>query len=546
MLNKSNRVLGSLLSLSLITTACVESGSLEEAENAAEGDLRVGWIPGPDGYIKVSYDLNADGVPVMEGDMRIEDVLDAPPKEGYRAAYLFAGVWKGGVVPYEIGGGFDAARTKQIHAAIADWNTNTPFWFTPRNGQADYVRFVNSDRCESAIGRKGGMQDILLGTGCGTAETIHEMGHAVGFFHEQSRQDRDNFINIDYSNVKDGKKGNFDKYLSTSGEDWGPYEVESIMHYPAVITDSEFVKDTSKATITRKDGTTYSTSSILTGLDRAAAYKKADFSEPLKDKWLANRSVLGFALNSPRFTADNLGRYLPTESGRVYVHLLKPDPVMVHGLIYQKYLAIGAEASFYGRPLTDELTTPDGVGRYNHFEGGSIYWTPATGAQLVHGLIREKWAELGWELGFLGYPVTDELPTPDGVGRYNHFQGGSIYWSPNTGAHEVHGLIRDKWAEIGWELSFYGYPLTDELVTPNGVGRYNHFQGGSIYWSPNTGAHLVYGLIRDKWAELGWENGALGFPMTDELPSGNGGRFNEFQGGWVHWHPNHGTWVVWK
>ena len=52
----------------------------------------------------------------------------------------------------------------------------------------------------------------------------------------------------------------------------------------------------------------------------------------------------------------------------------------------------------------------------------------------VKGAIRDKWAELGWERSFLGYPTTDEWPTPDGVGRFNDFQGGSIRWHPDTGA----------------------------------------------------------------------------------------------------------------
>jgi hypothetical protein len=58
------------------------------------------------------------------------------------------------------------------------------------------------------------------------------------------------------------------------------------------------------------------------------------------------------------------------------------------------------------------------------------------------GPVRDKWAELGWEQSFLGYPLTDEMPTPDGIGRYNHFSGGSIYWHPDTGAHEVPGAIQ--------------------------------------------------------------------------------------------------------
>ncbi|HEX6012960.1 MAG TPA: hypothetical protein VFY87_14405 [Geminicoccaceae bacterium] len=163
-------------------------------------------------------------------------------------------------------------------------------------------------------------------------------------------------------------------------------------------------------------------------------------------------------------------------------------PGKVQGAIRDKWMELGAEQGPLGQPLTDETPTPDGVGRFNHFQGGSIYWTPGTGAHDVHGLIRERWAGLGWERGFLGYPLTDETATPDGVGRYNHFQGGSIYWTADTGAHEVHGAIRDKWAELGWERSTLKYPTTDEMPTPDGVGRFNDFQGGSVRWHPDTGA----------------------------------------------------------
>src|SRR5215472_6191236 len=77
----------------------------------------------------------------------------------------------------------------------------------------------------------------------------------------------------------------------------------------------------------------------------------------------------------------------------------------------------------------------------------------------VYGAIGEKWNSLGGANGFLGAPLNDETGTPDGRGRYNHFQGGSIYWTQETGAHEVHGMIREKWASMGWERSSLGYPI---------------------------------------------------------------------------------------
>jgi endonuclease/exonuclease/phosphatase family metal-dependent hydrolase len=202
--------------------------------------------------------------------------------------------------------------------------------------------------------------------------------------------------------------------------------------------------------------------------------------------------------------------------------------------IDQKYEQLGGLDGFLGAPTTPEVT-PDGVGRFRHYAGGSIYWSPNTGAFELHGAIRDKWATFLWERGFLGYPVSDETVTPDGRGRYNHFQGGSIYWSPETGAFEVHGAIREKWAESGWEQGFLGYPVTDETVTPDGRGRYNHFQGGSIYWTPETGAHEVHGSIRDKWAELGWERSTLGYPTSDEQDGLYKGRISYFEGGSIYW-----------
>ncbi|MEG3631311.1 LGFP repeat-containing protein [Streptomyces poriticola] len=133
-----------------------------------------------------------------------------------------------------------------------------------------------------------------------------------------------------------------------------------------------------------------------------------------------------------------------------------------------------------------EGPNPDRRGTSRDYSNGSIYWSPATGAHEVHGDIRLKYAQVGGSIGFLGYPVTDELGCPDGVGRFNHFEGGSIYWTPQTGAHEVHGAIRDAWAGIGWENSFLRYPTTDETGT--GSSRSHRFQHGHISWSPTEGA----------------------------------------------------------
>jgi len=458
-------------------SACANVDGLD-APAQAEAEVKTGWIPGPGGPMQVTYE-EIDGRKVLEGDITLTDVSDVDPRLS-RSAIKKTANWPGGSVPYEIDGAI--TNPARVTDAISEWNTRTPFRLTARNGEADYIRFVSSNRCESPIGRQGGRQDIQVGTGCGTMQNIHEIGHSIGLFHEQSRQDRDSFITIVWSNVKSAKAYNFNKYTASDGEDFGPYDISSIMHYPSTITDSTFVNNTGIATITDINGNAYTSSSVLTALDRAAAWKRADVYMPTRDKWNEKSWALGWPLDGTSPTGDGFGLWVPFQWGRVY---------------------------------------------------GTIVATAE-----VHGDISVRYGQLGWHLGFLGYPKTDETPTPDGIGRYNHFQYGSIYWSPNSGAHEIYGLIRDKWAQLGWERSTLGYPTTGETGTPDGVGRYNHFEHGSIYWTNATGAWKVDGSIRDKWASMGWETSCLKYPTGDSYAMfTNGGRFlgmrQTFQGGTI-------------
>lgn len=223
----------------------------------------------------------------------------------------------------------------------------------------------------------------------------------------------------------------------------------------------------------------------------------------------------------------------------------------VYGAIGEKWKELGAESGRLGAPGTDELDAAYG-GRFNHFQYGSIYWHPETGAHVVWGLIGTRWIELGREQ--FGYPITDELPTPDGRGRYNHFRAvhvpgkpeASIYWTPETGAHEIYGAIREKWAQIGWEKSFLGYPTTGEFQ--DGAYRRSNFQHGYIQWSLQSGAEVLsdalrpYGLIGAAWGAMGGEKGPLGHPLTPEMdiPGGGTGRIQTFDYGQIAWSPNTG------
>ncbi len=216
-----------------------------------------------------------------------------------------------------------------------------------------------------------------------------------------------------------------------------------------------------------------------------------------------------------------------------------------HSVAAPELAAWEPDAGALGYPTRDRTCGLRDSGCFQPFEGGGIYTTPATGTHAVSGEVYARWARGGWENGSLGYPTTDVTMLARDGGRFAHFQGGSVYWSPGTGARVLSGAVRDRWAASGWENGPLGYPTTDVTVLARDGGRFAHFRGGSVYWSPGTGARVVSGAVRDRWAASGWEGGALGYPVTDTTCGlARGGCYQHFQGGTVLAGPASGSWAV--
>ena len=133
------------------------------------------------------------------------------------------------------------------------------------------------------------------------------------------------------------------------------------------------------------------------------------------------------------------------------------------------------------------------AGFEQQYQNATAYGAFGSPPKEVHGAIRDRFVQFGGPDGWLGYPLTDETATPDGEGRFNHFENGSIYWHPTTGAFEVHGAIRDRWAGLGHERAWLGYPTSDEAAFDD--GRVSIFQHGAVYWWPDTGALAMNDVI---------------------------------------------------
>lgn len=128
--------------------------------------------------------------------------------------------------------------------------------------------------------------------------------------------------------------------------------------------------------------------------------------------------------------------------------------------------------------------------------------------------------------GAEGSPTPDEDPNADA--------GETKVQTPDGTEVAVKGSIYQKYTEAGGPTGTLGMPEGEEQVAGDG-GRYQNFSGGTIFFSEDTGAHIVWGDIREAWEANGGADGQLGFPTSDEETTPEGKK-SEFEGGTITWN----------
>ena len=198
-------------------------------------------------------------------------------------------LWKDATLFYTIRSDVSQRGLQLILTAMFVIEMNTCFRFAERTDQVGYVEFIETDVCQSPVGFQGMKMTVEAGATCSLGSNMHEILHAMGFWHEQSRPDRDSFVTIHEENIKNGEAHNFQK--RTEIDSMGTiYDYESIMHYSSRAFSKNGLRTITSAT-KKKWNRKMGNREKLSNLDIYQVIKRYDLETIRPPTWLGKGFV---------------------------------------------------------------------------------------------------------------------------------------------------------------------------------------------------------------------------------------------------------------
>ncbi|CAN0268704.1 meprin A subunit alpha [Lampetra fluviatilis] len=189
----------------------------------------------PDGQIEEDLDDVID-IPQINRDVMVRltqgDILGPSSPKERNSIIGDEYIWPM-PIPYILSDNLDLNAKGVILQAFEQFRLKSCLDFRPYAGDRDFIRFQKLGGCWSSVGNVRGGQELSIGQNCDQKAVVeHEILHAVGFWHEQSRSDRDDYVTIHWDEILAGKENNFEKYPDDEVDNLNtPYDYESVMHY---------------------------------------------------------------------------------------------------------------------------------------------------------------------------------------------------------------------------------------------------------------------------------------------------------------------------
>lgn len=479
---------------------CIELGTVEEVEREAA-------------IIRAKSEAQeSNGVASEEaGDVAATD--EKGVQHGIGLPQTSRYLWTSGRMAYVINA--NLPNSNRVTSAIQHWTANSGMRFVQRTAAnaaqyPNYVEFVrnpNANWSSSQIGMRGGRQLIRVSDAASAGTIIHEIGHAFGHLHEQSRSDRDSYVRINWQNITPGFESNFQKQPGMT--DYYEYDYASIMHYPTWA----FSKNGQPTIVPTRRGVTIGQRTQLSYGDRLTNAKMYErfFKKGHTGVWRQGSGQYGLWVNASwgsflnkwqtwsaqglRLTDLNVHRrYGQTRYSGVW-HSGGGTYGLWANVPWSSFVSKWQQWSNQGLRLIDvNVHNVNGQNRYTgvYRAGSGAYalWANASWSSFV-----AKWQQ--W--GARGLRLADiNVHNVNGQNRYTGV------WVPGSGAY---GL----WANASWssfvakwqQWSRQGLRLVDMNVhRVNGQNRYSGVfvrgSGGYYLW-----ANVTWENFRAKWQQLG-------------------------------------------